>query len=185
MDNTSSLLQRIRSGSLEAFHQIFDRYYELLCNYAMLITQDKATAEEVADDVLFQLWKNHERLHIDNLEHYLLRATRNRSINELTVMRRRHEVNQSLMPDTYFKECEKLLTCDSTPRDDMVLQEYRRRLDKAIREMPPGMQQVFRLSREEDMSYNDIANKLGISVNTVKYQIKAALATLSKKDLRK
>ena len=176
MDNTSSLLQRIRSGSLEAFHQIFDRYYELLCNYAMLITQDRATAEEVADDVLFQLWKNHERLHIDNLEHYLLRATRNRSINELT---------QSRLPDTYFKECEKLLTCDSTPLDDMVLQEYRRRLDKAISEMPTGMQRVFRLSREEDMSYNDIANKLGISVNTVKYQIKAALATLSKKNLSK
>ena len=51
--------------------------------------------------------------------------------------------------------------------------------------MPTGMQRVFRLSREEDMSYNDIANKLGISVNTVKYQIKAALATLSKKNLSK
>lgn len=178
-------MDRICSGSLEAFHQVFEQYYELLCNYAILITRNRATAEEVADDVLFELWKNHERLHIDNLEHYLLRATRNRSINVLTETRRCHEVNQSLLPDIYYKEREALLTSDSTPIDDMVLQEYKRRIEKAVSEMPPAMQRVFRLSREEDMSYSDIAKELGISVNTVKYQIKAALATLSKKDLRK
>lgn len=185
MNSTSSLLNRIRSGSLEAFHQVFEQYYELLCNYAVIITRNRATAEEVADDVLFELWKNHDRLQIDNLEHYLLRATRNRSINILTQMRRRHEVNQSLLPDNYYKERETLLTCDSTPLDDMVLQEYRRRLDMAVSELPQVMQRVFRLSREEDMSYSDIAETLGISVNTVKYQIKAALAMLSKKNFRK
>ena len=185
MDSTSSLIERIREGSLAAFHQVFERYYDLMCNYSLMITSNQAIAEEVADDVLFQLWKNRSNLHIDNLEHYLLRSTRNRSVSALKEMWRQHEVNESVLPESLYKERLNMLADNSTPLDDMVLEEFQQRIDEAISRMPPAMQRVYRLSREEDLSYAQIAETLNISINTVKYQMKAALAVLAKNGLGK
>ena len=192
------LIKKLRKGDEKAFRLLYDRHYVLLCRFANQILNNAALAEEVVDDVIFYLWEHRSEVEIRySIRAYLMRAVRNRCLNELQSQSHREELHLSsfLSPES-MDFLDFLFVDDKQPLGMLLEQELEDELKRyvnqakgadvvifvgGIDELPLECRRVFYKSRFEQKKYEEIAEELGISVNTVKYHIKNALAFLQKR----
>lgn len=164
------LLARLRAGETSAFDAIFRGNYALLVRVAEAMLRDRASAEEIAQDVMLELWRRRETLDVtESVRGYLLQATRNRSLNAL-----RHRAIERRSEPHLGDGIAPLPTTDAAVR----MREIEVAIHAAIGELPERCRQVFELSRIEGLKYAEIAARLGISVKTVEVQMGKALRIL-------
>ena len=181
MEHTETLIvEQLKTGNEDAYQYIYDRHYALLCHVANGYVKDHFLAETIVGDTIFHLWEIRETLEISvSIRSYLLRAVRNRCINYLNSEWEKREISfSSLMPDEITDD--KMTISDSHPLGTLLERELEEEIYKAIDKLPNECRRVFDKSRFEGKSYEEISQELGISVNTVKYHIKNALASLQK-----
>lgn len=163
-------LARLRAGETGAFDAIFRANYALLVRIAEAMLRDRASAEEIAQDVMLELWRRRESLDVtESVRGYLLQATRNRSLNML-----RHRAIERRSEPQLADGVSRLPATDSAVRE----REIEVAIHAAIAELPDRCRQVFELSRMEGLKYAEIATRLGISVKTVEVQMGKALRIL-------
>lgn len=182
MANDAFIISQLRNGEDAAYRYIFDHEYTLMCRFANKIVHDYATAESIADEVIFNLWEKRESLDIRGaLRTYLLGAVRNRSINELKArLRRMSEVYDKMNLENEINLLETVFKDEEHPLGIMIEKELESKISECIEMLPPDSRRVFRKSRIEGKAYKEISDELGISVNTVKYHIKQSLAFIHK-----
>lgn len=175
------IIQQLKQGKDSAYRYLFDVHYEPLCRVAYAFLKDKFLAESVVGDVIFNLWEKRQDINIQiSLRAYLVRSVRNRSINYLnqeyvlkeSVSDLSDELLETKGTDQYYEQY---------PLAILIEKELEEEIAQAILGLSVETRAVFELSRFEGLKYIEIAEKLGISVNTVKYHIKSALLTLSGK----
>ncbi len=179
MEHTETLIvEQLKTGNEDAYQYIYDRHYALLCHVANGYVKDQFLAETIVGDTIFHLWEIRETLEISvSIRSYLVRAVRNRCINYLNSEWEKREIAfSSLMPDEIIDD--KMTISDSHPLGALLERELEEEIYKAIDKLPNECRRVFDKSRFEGKSYEEISQELGISVNTVKYHIKNALASL-------
>ena len=171
---------RIKNGDLNAFESLYRTYYAVLCKLAKTITHSPELAEEIVDDLFFYLWDNHAALQVDSLQAYLFRSVRNNS--EKACQSRAYK-NGKLTDsiDNDLLQMHEMLTDAEHPLGWLLEKEMKNTVQKVVGELPTECRKVFELSRYEGKKYSEIAQELGISVNTVKYHIKNAIRILSTK----
>ena len=158
------------SENKEAFFEaLFHTYYKTLCRFSFRIVHDKEKAEDVVQSCFINFWQKRDALIIHaSFKSYLFRSVYNRSINEY---------NQS--KKTSYEDVSVLEEESSSPSNDPLLQlqaqEMEQKIARAIGSMPEGCRTVFLLSREEQLSYKEIAEMLEISIKTVENQMGKAL----------
>ena len=164
------LLAKVRSGDEGAYDTVFRTWYPVLVRVAGALLKDSDAAEEVAQDVMHELWRRRHLMDADvSLRAYLLRAIRNRSLNFLRHLRVRQET-QGEVQESYNAP----LVADQP----IVAKELSEALAKALDELPPRCREVFDLSRVHGLKYTEIAESLDISVKTVEAQMGKALRHL-------
>ncbi len=164
------LLDRLRSGDEAAFDSIFRAHYAQLVAFSLGLLRERASAEDVVQEVMLELWRRRGELHIEESLHgYLLRAARNRSLNQI----RHANVQRRAEPQLVGEE-----TIAATGATKLVAGELRDALADAVAELPPACRQVFELSRGQGLRYAEIATTLGISIKTVESQMGKALRHL-------
>ncbi len=167
------LLTLLRNGEESAYRDIYKRHYAILCHYAQTFLRDGFLSEAVVNDTIYHLWEIRENVLItSSLRQYLMSAVRNRCLNYLKANRRE---NASL------EDAVRGYLGEEVVLGKMLAQEQEKALMDAIEDLPEECRTVFKMSRFESFSYIEIANLLGISVNTVKYHIVRALKTLREK----
>ncbi len=176
------LLEKLKQGDEMAYKHLFTAHYAFLSKIAYGFLCDDFSAQSVVDDVLFAFWEKRETIEIStSLRAYLVRSVKNRCLNLLNESRTQKEVCFSTLGDeftqTYFES-----TADANPATPLALEELQAAIDQSLSSLSPESRCVFEASRWEGLSYDEIAAAHSISVNTVKYHIKQALAKL-KKDL--
>jgi RNA polymerase sigma-70 factor (ECF subfamily) len=164
------LLDRIRRGDQAAFDTLFRAYYPLLVGFADAILRDRASAEDVVQEVMLELWRRREALAIDgSVRSYLFRATRNRALNTV-----RH--------DRIVREAEPFVrgpeAAPATQHQEVVAAETDAALVRAIAALPEPVRQVLELSRTNGLTYAEIAGVLGIAIKTVEARMGKALKAL-------
>lgn len=174
------IIEKLKLGDEKAFKHIYDCHYVLLCRFAYQLLGDSSLSEEVVDDAIFYLWEHRVDLEITySIRAYLMRAVRNRCLNELNSLTHRKELRLSsfMLPenreflDTVFVD-------DNHPLGTLLEQELEGKLSQCIEKLPKECRAVFKKSRFEQKKYEEIAVDMHISVNTVKYHIKNALASI-------
>ena len=176
IETDSQLITALREGRESAFKELFARHYSTLCAIAYNYLGDSLLAEDIVSEVILNLWLMRERLDIrTSLRVYLSTAIRNRCINFIGSSRNRYERSLPEMGDDLLNA-----KTNEHPLGHLLEQELEDRVKAAIRSIPIDSKRVFMLSRYHSMSYMEIAENLGISVNTVKYHIKQSLAHLRK-----
>ena len=164
-------LRKIQKGDIQSFEKLFHRYYSGLSGYAETLVGKKEVAEEVVQDVFYNIWKNREALKISkSWQSYLYRAAFNNSMMCLRKMRREQPLNEgdSLDPEVGTPD----------PSQLMQLNEVSEVVSKTLKDLPEKTREIFRLNRQEGLKYREIADRLSISVKTVEANMGKALKAL-------
>jgi RNA polymerase sigma-70 factor, ECF subfamily len=164
----SEILLAIRQGNERVYETIFRKHYQALCNYACGILKDMDDAEEVVQSIFLKLWEQREEIEINvSLKSYLYRAVHNTCLNRLKHLK---------IQDTYRQYVGDYLedTFDSAT-DIMDKNELENRISEALEKLPEQCRIIFKMSRFEELKYQEIANKLGLSIKTIENQIGKAL----------
>lgn len=177
------IIEKLKQGDEKAFKYIYDCYYVFLCRFANQLLHDPALAEEIVDDTIFYLWEHRLEVEITySVRAYLIRAVRNRSLNELNSLRHREELRFSSFTLPENREfLDMIFDPDEHPLGYLLEKELEDELMKSIEELPEECRAVFKKSRLEQKKYEEIAAELNISVNTVKYHIKNALSFMQRR----
>ncbi len=152
-----------------AFEQVFKANFKNLQAYAATIVHDMQTAEEMVQQVFFKIWERTDNLHIEaSLSAYLYKAVYNESCNYLKHLKvkRTHQqhTTYTMRNISTEKASKKLLTS-----------ELEKQISVALSELPEQCRTVFQLSRFETLKYQQIADKLNISIKTVEAHMGKAL----------
>jgi RNA polymerase sigma-70 factor, ECF subfamily len=164
----SDILLAIRQGNERVFETVFRKHYQSLCNYACGILKDMDDAEEVVQSIFMKFWEQREGIEINvSLKSYLYRAVHNTCLNRLKHLKIQ-EVHKQYVGN-YFEE-----NYDSaTEMMDKV--ELENRIADALEKLPEQCRRIFKMSRFEELKYQEIADRLGLSIKTIENQIGKAL----------
>jgi RNA polymerase sigma-70 factor (ECF subfamily) len=171
--NEKDLLVQVSEGNENAFRQLFNTYRSKLYSYIFKITESRETAEDTVHDVFLKIWTMREKLtEIQNINAYLYRMAHNHAQNGLRRMAKKTLVMAELEKQTVYDS--------SDPGDKLVRKEVRQFIYDAINKLTPQQKEVFRMSREEGLKQEEIAQRLNISILTVKRHLTDALSYLRK-----
>jgi RNA polymerase sigma-70 factor (ECF subfamily) len=166
------LWEKAGQGDAVAFSAIFKKYYTHLYQFAGRFVGDAQTAEHIVQDLFVTLWIQRDSIQIaSNLKSYLYISVKNRSINY-------RKQNGFTYPDELNPpHSEELI---STPEEHYLENEIHLAVHNAINKLPEKCRQIYLMKRYDNLKYQEIAEILNISVNTVKTQMKRALKSLHK-----
>ena len=159
------LLARIAIGSEESFKILFNNYNERLFYYISTIVKSPQVAEEIVMDVFLKIWLGKEIItQIENFDAFLFRVAHNKSIDFLRSAARDPKFKDLLWDQMQLSGYEKA--------DASVLRkEFECKLREAVSLLSVQRRKAYQLSRNEEMSHEQIAQRLGLSKNTVNNHI--------------
>lgn len=177
MDEDELFIENIRRGNISSFEKLFKENYHSLCYYAEDFLREKEAAEEVVSDFFLKFWENHESLVIQkSLKAYMYSSVRNNCIKNLERMKVQKKYSEYA---TYTLNHLDLLHPESSyPLSNLISKESVEEVELAIDSLPDQCREIFNLSRFEELTYEEIAERLGISINTVRTQMSRALVKL-------
>lgn len=166
----TELFRQFIDGDEDAFRRLFTLYFPFIVAYAIKITRTQHSAEEIAQETFVRLWKKRtEFTESGGLGAWLYKVAANLAFDHLKREALRNKLHN------YFER---------QPGDDwnsasiLELKQTKAVIDETIKELPGQQQTAFRLSREEGLTHQEIADRMDISVNTVKNHIIKALQTI-------
>lgn len=168
----------MRENKSIVFDSIFRRTYSRLYFYALSLLSDESDADDVVEEVFFELWGRMDEIDLDgNIEAFLYRAVYTRSVN---VLKRRNVSAGRLaaIEDINNMRMEYYSGFNDDPLHSMENAELRRKIEDTIDMLPEKCRQVFRMSYLNGMRNNDIAEELQLSVRTVEAHMYRALRFL-------
>ena len=169
---TNELLRRIvDDNNMHAFSTLYETMHKSLYDFALAIVKLREPAEEITADVFVRLWERREAMRntdVRNCRLYLFMCIKNASLNYLRAHKHGEYLDLEQVSMTEWK-------LEASPEDLMITAEMASRLDKAVAELPVKCGMIFRLVKEEELSYKEVAQLLDVSVKTVENQIGIAL----------
>jgi len=161
--------KQLNAGDVKALEYLFHKYYDDLCRYTVVFTKDIDVAENIVQDLFVYIWENRETIEVHlSFESYLFQASRYKALNYKRDYS--HRVDQLLKLKEHI--CDKV----SDSADEAIeLKELNHIVSEAIDLLPNRCQQIFRLSRTDELSYREIAELMNISINTIDNQVHTAI----------
>ncbi|GAB3571856.1 sigma-70 family RNA polymerase sigma factor [Spirosoma luteolum] len=161
------LLTALQAGNHDAFAAIYDRYWSALYRLAYQKVRSREGAEELVQELFVSLWANRHRTTIQQLRPYLFSALRFSVIDSIESQR----VQERFI--SYYESF--LLQTSEPPADTLGLRDLTNAIEETLRPLPEKSQLVFRLSRFEQLSIPEIADRLGLSEKAIEYHLARAL----------
>ncbi len=153
----------------EKVETLFRKYYSPLCKSLYRILKDVSLAEDIVQEVFLKVWDKRNQLQLDEAVHgYLYRSCYNTALNFLKSKKPHEDISAGYDIPAGGQNAEEALRYLETESQILL----------AIEDLPAKTQQVFRMSRFEELSYKEIAGKLSISVKSVEKHMGIALLRL-------
>lgn len=172
MDSVKALAEQVKNSDQRAFNKLFDLCWEPMFGYAASLIQDETVAQDLQQEVWIDYWKRRENIQTDNIKAYLYKAIRFKCYNYL---------RDNKIPTSHLEVAETIgIQPTISAKNDAI--DLSIRIDKILSTLPQRCQEIFILSRMNDLSNKEISEDLNISQRTVENQISIALRKL-KKDL--
>ena len=153
----------------QAFGKLFRHYFNGLVSFGSSIVKNHQAVEDIVEDVFVKIWENRSLLlAVNNISNYIYVATKHSCLNYIKSKR-----NQP-----YDTIGEVLLYSEVNPESSFVNNENVNRIIHLINGLPPRCRLIFKLIKDEDMTYAEVAQLLNISVRTVNAQMTIATAKM-------
>ncbi|HEY4788225.1 MAG TPA: RNA polymerase sigma-70 factor [Bacteroidales bacterium] len=173
------ITKRIKQDDTSAFELLFKLYHKQLCNYARIYVKHLEISDEIVQETFVKIWEVRETLDERlSLKAFLYRCVHNNSINYIKKMQVTNRLSKDYINEMKYRM--QLLELETADKyfDKFAAEELESCIQRLIDELPAQCREVFLLSRFKEMSYQEIANQMSISINTVKTQLSRALQKL-------
>lgn len=169
----SEVADFMRANPEACLAELYADYYEYLVKSVYRMVPDQSTAEDLAQEVFFEIWKKREQLEFrTSVGAYLRRAVTNRALNYIRAKKMNFEGEDAAL---------QLRSTEINSAKKLEIDDLQQLINKSIDELPEKCRIVFSMSRFEEMKYAEIAESLGISIKTVENHISKALKLLKSK----
>lgn len=173
-----ALLRRLIDGEMDAYEELFHRYYPTFCAFVRGMTKDTFVSEDITQNIFLKVWINRKRLDEEkSIRNYLFVLAKHEVYNYLRTKNRTFTPLREIASDPEARGGEFAASHNET-EETLDLQETAERVEALVRRMPDQRQLIFRLSRFEHRSNKEIAAMLNLSVRTVDKHIELALKEL-------
>ena len=154
---------------IDKFEHLFRKEHARLTHHAYNLVRDTEVAKDIVQDVFYKLWKSKERIDFEgNMAGYLFKATTNGALNYLKSPKR-----------TFHLSMDRAIEGRSLAHQDhLEYEELERAVREAVERLPPKCKVIYLLSKHEEMTNQEIASHLDISLKTVENQMTIALKKL-------
>ena len=167
LEDTQNITKLIREGNLKEFERIFKEFYPQLCLYALRFVKTKDLSEEIVQNLFCQIWENRKELNIHtSIKAYLYRSTYH---NALQVLRKIGSHNK------YKEYVKHHFTENDSSTNKLDEKEINKIVQQTLSSLPQRCGTIFKMSRFEGLKYQEIAQKLSISIKTVEANMGKAL----------
>jgi len=153
------LLYELSTGREDAFDKMYDHYVHSTYSFVIKFVKSPELAEDLTQEIFIKIWENRSQLgKVKSFRAYLFATARNHALNFL---RKASKSNVVLT---------EIINSYSSPQgaNEMISREYEQWLHNVLESMSPQMRAVFKLCREQNKSYGEVADLLQITKNTVK-----------------
>jgi len=167
----AELLALVSNDRMDAFEELYNRYWKKLYTFAYKRIKSKEISEEIVQEFLTNLWANRKSLVINtSFEGFIYTSIRNLVLNCIAKETRRNAYSQFIK---LFKP-----DIDNTTEETLYIKDFYFNLQKELSYLPSKCRSVFELSRQENKSNKEIAAQLGISEKTVEGHLTKAIRRL-------
>ncbi len=169
---TQELLARLKNGDMLAFDQVYELYSHKLFSFVFKILKNEAEADDIVQEVFVKIWESRWSLvDFKLLNSYIFTIAYNHSIDH---------IRKRISNNKYLEHLKNSAVVNFTPTiiSQIEFNELHNQVEKLIANLPERQKQVYLLHREEGLTYPEIAEKMGISKNTVENHMVKALKYL-------
>lgn len=159
------LLNRMRGDDGPAFTEIYGRYSESLFARAKAILHNSEFTADIVQEAFLSLWQRRKEARIEHLGNYL-----HQSVRFLVFQSIREGKARAEFFDRLSQVSQELLFTDP-----LLFKELQSLIPEIMRGLPEDQQRIFRMHREQQMTYQQIADELKISVKTVEKKMSLTL----------
>src|SRR5919108_1456871 len=184
LDPDAALMLRVKRGDREAFEELVDKYKQPVLNVLYRMLGDATEAEDLAQNVFVQVFRSAQRYRVSaRFSTWLFTIARNLCLNEIR-RRSRHptqsfDAAHSEQEDQPLRQFEDAKTF--SPPDALLHEELEGKIQQALAGLPANQRIAILLCREEELSYEEIAQVLGCSLSATKSLIHRGRETLKQK----
>ena len=169
---SQDIIEELTEGNQEAFRMVFKAAYPQVRAFSKGFTKNDADADDIAQQVFIKLWTKRAILaNVRNFETYLYTITKNTVLNHMASQK-------AFMVD--ISDVRNLSTENTPPLEQIEASDLQLLIDMTVENMPPQRQAVYKLSRVEGLSNDQIAEKLGLQKKTVENHLNLALGEIRK-----
>lgn len=166
-----ALVVRLIDGDEDAFCELYAAYKNRLIYFAMRFLKSREYAEDIFQDAFTIIWQSRRFINPDtSFSSYLYTIVRNRILNQL-----RDLANQDKLREQILSQA---VDYSNDTNNEILANDLRRFISLAMQQLTSRQREIFEMSREKQMSHREIAEALGISVNTVQESISNSLRML-------
>jgi len=154
-----NLFKKVQKGDVKSLEVLFDRYYNVLCNFAYLFLKNEECAKEIVSELFIKIWQKRREIIIrESLKSYLYKSVKNAVIS----MKRKEKKTERLMEDSDLNNPEFI-----TPETLLLRKELEEKVNQLFSDLPLKAGLVFRMKRIDGLRYKEISKILNISEKTV------------------
>ncbi|MCE4567001.1 RNA polymerase sigma-70 factor [Maribellus sp. CM-23] len=160
---------------MSAFDVIYRKYSRRLYGFVFRYVKQESDTEEIVQEVFIKIWQSRDKINVySSFESFLFTIAHNETINLL---------KKRATEQKYLEHVKSLQQIEETYEiaDEIHYKELKQKFQGLLDELSPRQKEIFLMSREEGLSHKEIAEKLGISSNTVKNHLVATLSFLKKR----
>ena len=172
IDSNTELLKLLKIGNMSAFDIIYKKYSRRLYGFVYRYLKQETDTEEIVQEVFIKIWKSRDKIDVySSFESFLFTIAHNATINLL---------KKKATGQKYIEHVKSLQCIQETYEltDEIHYNELKDKYQNLLDELSPRQKEIFQLSRDEGLSNREIAEKLGISVQTVKNHLVVSLSVL-------
>ena len=171
LSDERSLVLRLIEGDEDAFCELYAAYKNRLIYFAMRFLKSREYAEDIFQDTFAVVWQGRRFINPDaSFSAYLYTIVRNRILNQLRDLSNQDKLREQILSQA--------VNYTNETKDEIIANDLRQFISRALQQLTPRQREIFQMSRERQMSHREIAEVLGISVNTVQESISISLRTL-------
>lgn len=165
----------LRIGDKRAFEEIYNEFFGVHYHLCLQYLHDEKAAEEIVQDTFLKLWEIKETLNEQiNIRSFLYTITKNNCLNYL----RNQKISMKHIENIKYLEMQFNYEALEKLGNYIQFEELRNKIEDALASLPEEVGETFRLSRFEELTYKEIAEKQNISIKTVEARISKALRIL-------